>query len=266
MGSSILSYVDPDLGTLQVFEFDAIMRESHDTKVTSTKHPVAQGANISDHVRPELQTVSLTVRVSNTPIGQVTKTAHSPGQLFGGFQTITRELRPKVVKNGVFEITGGPVNFPITIGFVGGLVNSLRDPPQAHAPQVSEVAQSFSGSFFGFDTVLERTKRAHLHLKGVALAGVPVSLSTDIGEYPNMLIKSISAPREGTSSQNFDIELEEYRVAATASVVLVAKPKPKPAEKRADLKNKEGHKGAAVDFRPKSDIGVAYLKTRTGRY
>ena len=39
--------------------FDATVRDSHEASATITEHPVEEGADISDHIRPDLDRVSL---------------------------------------------------------------------------------------------------------------------------------------------------------------------------------------------------------------
>jgi len=46
------------------------VRENHDLPVTFTKHPVEQGAPVSDHARPEQWKVTLDCLASRTPIDQ----------------------------------------------------------------------------------------------------------------------------------------------------------------------------------------------------
>jgi hypothetical protein len=44
------------------------MARSHDSSATPTDHPVEDGVLISDHVRPELDRLSMQLHVSNSPI------------------------------------------------------------------------------------------------------------------------------------------------------------------------------------------------------
>jgi len=50
--------------------FDAVPSEQHSGSNTVTSHPVEEGADISDHSRPEPDTVSLDIFISNTPLSQ----------------------------------------------------------------------------------------------------------------------------------------------------------------------------------------------------
>jgi hypothetical protein len=50
---------------------DCTISESHEASVTVTKHPVEDGAKITDHARPEPVTLTIEGMVSNTPIASV---------------------------------------------------------------------------------------------------------------------------------------------------------------------------------------------------
>lgn len=53
---------------IDTIEIDACLDESHTLANTVTDHPVEDGANISDHSRPNPDVVSLHCYVSNTPL------------------------------------------------------------------------------------------------------------------------------------------------------------------------------------------------------
>lgn len=53
---------------LTVIKFDAVTQETHTLKNQITDHPVEKGANVTDHVRADLDTITLEVFVSNQPI------------------------------------------------------------------------------------------------------------------------------------------------------------------------------------------------------
>ena len=64
-----LSWEEPeDSGQLQLMDFDAVIRDTHESSATVTEHPVEEGANISDHIRKDLDRLTLEIVVSNTPI------------------------------------------------------------------------------------------------------------------------------------------------------------------------------------------------------
>lgn len=53
---------------------DASLRETHTGTATVTEHPVEEGANIADHVRPEPRKLSMDGVISNTPINRTQRT------------------------------------------------------------------------------------------------------------------------------------------------------------------------------------------------
>ncbi len=61
---------------IDVIEIDACLDETHTLENTVTDHPVEEGYNITDHVRPNPDRVTLRCFVSNTPLSaQQVKTA-----------------------------------------------------------------------------------------------------------------------------------------------------------------------------------------------
>lgn len=62
----------------------AVVTETHDLSNTVTDHPVEEGANISDHSRPDPDRVTFDARISNTPLStkQQTQAVKSGGFTF----------------------------------------------------------------------------------------------------------------------------------------------------------------------------------------
>lgn len=64
-----------DVGNgIGVIELDATLSESHTSRVDATKHPVERGAKITDHLRNEPDSITITGFVSNTPISRAAQT------------------------------------------------------------------------------------------------------------------------------------------------------------------------------------------------
>ncbi len=55
---------------IESIEIDSCLEETHTLTNTVTDHPVEEGFNITDHCRPNPDTVSLRCFVSNTPLSQ----------------------------------------------------------------------------------------------------------------------------------------------------------------------------------------------------
>lgn len=60
-----------DAGLSKALYFDVTKDETQEFESKATEHPVEDGANIADHVRKELNRVTITVFVSNSPIEDV---------------------------------------------------------------------------------------------------------------------------------------------------------------------------------------------------
>ncbi len=72
-------------GREQSLTFDATVREAPESTATITEHPIEEGADISDHVRKDLDRISLQVVVSDTPI--VNPADHNDGSQ-GSIQSV----------------------------------------------------------------------------------------------------------------------------------------------------------------------------------
>lgn len=57
-----------------VVTMHAVKQENHELRNTVTDHPVEEGYNISDHSRPEPETVSMECTISNTPVSSKQQT------------------------------------------------------------------------------------------------------------------------------------------------------------------------------------------------
>ncbi len=65
-------------GANKVLWFDVTTEEQHHLKAEITEHPVEEGINVTDNVRPAADTLSLTCFISNAPL--TTKTGQSRGR------------------------------------------------------------------------------------------------------------------------------------------------------------------------------------------
>lgn len=258
--SAILAYVSPTTLQYSVVEFDAITGENHDISATVSEHPVEEGANIADHVRANLQRVSLKAFVSDTPINTVTELGISPGSLHG-------RATPTVVPGRVsrqltqFNISGGyaPLTLPGNVPFIGNVsvpTNGFKRPFVAAQFAASEWgfgSSTVNGQFLTFDTKLRRCWGIFNQLEFLCAQGVPVELSTDLRYYERMLIISVGAPRDGTTGIEFSIQLQQLRTAKTQKTFV--KRKARPVEKRAAPSVDQGKKTAPQTVPDSSTVG-----------
>ena len=83
----------PSLAIIDTVTLDASLSEMHHGENEITEHPVETGADITDHINPKSDTVTIEGLVSNTPITatQNTRAVSSQGQQL---QTTTQQEQP----------------------------------------------------------------------------------------------------------------------------------------------------------------------------
>ncbi len=59
----------PDRVVLDTITVDATLSEEHSTEVDVTEHPIEDGANVTDHIRPQLKLLKIDGIISNTSLG-----------------------------------------------------------------------------------------------------------------------------------------------------------------------------------------------------
>jgi hypothetical protein len=254
--ATILQYVDAASGELRVIDFDIITGEDHNISATISEHPVEEGANISDHVRPNLTRVQLKGVASDTPIGLTYATGVKvDGALQDGVY-VQREVPGRTSRQlTAWNIRGGysPLTVPGRVPFISGLTvptNGFQAPfvpPEFFPAEWGFESTSVSGYFLEFATKLKRVEGIFRQLEALCLLGIPVDLTTDVRWYPRMLISSVTAPKDGTSSMEFTIQLQELRTAKTARAT-VTRRQAKPVEKRAEETASQGKKVAGINI------------------
>jgi len=133
--------------------FDATVRDTHEASATITEHPVEEGANISDHVRPDLDRVTLSVVVSNKPI--VSPVDHNDG--VRGSQQPVELTGPdgELLARANVLVFDGPMTRVRSVyeelldlmkrGVPVGLLTSLREYENLGLTRVSPIREAESG-------------------------------------------------------------------------------------------------------------------------
>lgn len=195
--SAYLTWGDPindppaALGTMT---FDAVLSEEHDRSAVVTDHPVEQGTNIVDNVRPLPDELTLEVFISNSPIASpdaplspVTLDLPMPGQ--GSF------------------LAGG----------TGAIVSSLIY-PSIPGPTIGASVQAFAGE-------TDYVRQAYETLTTLQSTATLLSVITPRAQYTNMILRSVRMHRDaGTgTSANFTLDLREVVIVYSG---IVAAPLP----------------------------------------
>lgn len=251
--AAVLTYVDPLSGSYVVIDFDVITTEQHKIGAKVADHPVEVGANVSDHVRPELLALSITGVVSDTPIRRSVLPG-DPIQQQGStsLQTVTRTLQTPVRVGPAPG--GGALNDTVeslpVVGAIRRFQRTNAAPPTATPAEYRDNVVSQSFSYREFPDGAARVRQVFEQLENVCRSGIPIEVVTAVRTYPNMLITSIEASRDPSESLAFDMSLRELRIAEVRNTTITRTPakKPKPAEKRAETKTKQGDQAQGWDL------------------
>lgn len=186
-------YILPDTDGSLIVTFDLTISEGHEMTSEVTEHPVEVGSNISDHVRPNPQALTLELYVTNTPIEDIGR--GSVGLIEMQLPRYTPPLAP-------------------TPGFL--FSQRIEDPPVPLRVQVLQ-----------FDQPFDRVKEVHDTLLDLWTKGATMSVVTSVRTYDTMVLTSVKMPRNEPGGATFSLDLKQIRTVTTATVKA-----PAPAEKR----------------------------------
>lgn len=144
----------PD-GQLQAIEFDAVVRDSHESTSEATEHPVEDGAVANDHIRRRPDRVTLECVVSNTPTRvPATQMDGTTGALSG--VTISDAATGLVLAKASALVFSGEFDRVRTVydellrlknsGTLVGIITSLRDYQDMALLRVSPVREASTGN------------------------------------------------------------------------------------------------------------------------
>lgn len=231
-------------GALVAIDFDGAIRENHVATSTITEHAVEKGANVSDHVRPDLKKFTVDAIVTNTPISAPTSNASGvKGDVRGKALTIPITQRPFTTKELTFPER---VNLPIGIPGVGAALAGLGALDTTGTRKIStldrsaDATRTVNASVLQFDGEFDRVGDVFHELDTLRETATIVTVVTTLRIYENMVIQSISAPRTAAdgSAITFALNFQEIRFAETRTVKAPADKK-KPVAK-SDLGPKSG--------------------------
>ena len=212
MSTILIVEDDAGLTILEIVPFappvGVTLSESHNATNEVTEFPVEEGANISDHVRPGLKTVSLEVLITNTPI-QV-----DPFQVTGG---LTSNLLNLPIPFSPLSEAAPPLGTP---GFVTrSLVNAIEG--RTSTP----VIFAYTLTFDDYEPVMN----VYDTLKSIRDEGKLIRILTTFQEYKDMVLVNMGAlksAQEGSGAR-FTLDFKEIRTVTTETVA-----SPEPEEPR----------------------------------
>lgn len=216
-----------------ILYFDAVTSEAAEHTATVTEHPVEQGANVADHVRDGLDTVTLEVLVSNTPTQDIN------GLYGGSIESVTLNVpkfdRPTPLTPGGLMGAG--------IDAVKGLLNP-QDPWKAQV-------LTFSSKFNAVKDVMAM-------LDDWKKSGLVGSVITGWKLYPSVVITRVAPARQASTGDaaTFSLEFKEIRVVESKLITA-----PVPTQARGMIKKPKGRQPTSFvrDPKPKKSILKALL-------
>lgn len=211
---------------------DVALRETHAMSAECTRHPVEEGADITDHVQLSPDTIAIEGLVSNQPIepprshmfGVTANSAEAYQLLRRDGDGPIDEYKPK----GVFSVTieGEPIAG--MLGLVPGLgqlaaFGALAPPDQQikrrlamELPDEQRTNRAYAQQALRFSKDFDRVKTVATALRLALLSRKPVTLVTGLRVYEAVVLVDLQFMREGTTG-------DALRFGATGQVIRVAK-------------------------------------------
>jgi len=194
--------------TLQTIEFDATIRELHESSVDVTSHKVERGSDISDHANHNPERVTFEACVSNTPLAT-----------------------PKTNMDGV---TGSVQTKEYT---VDAITRDANGKPTKTKRKFSAHVLQFSGPF-------DRRRNVYEELRAIQDSFTQVSAETTylggLVDYEEMLIRNLSVPREAGDGRDsaivFTFDLVKVQIVDTK---IVDTPAPTKSRKKRGAQGKK---------------------------
>lgn len=223
-------------GSLVTIEFDATPREQHTASAVPTEHPVEKGPNISDHVRPELDKLTVDVHVTNTP-------TRVPGSNLDGASgsvspvTLNVDTLEQTTTQKSIEVPTRP-DIPRVLPGVGLLAGSgLLDSTTTVKVQTHDtrlIRASATANVLQFDSVFDRVRSIYDELLVLKDSATLLTINTSLRQYENMVLRQISAPRSVPDGNaiTFTLDFQQIRFATAKRV---AAPKTKMGAQKKNL-------------------------------
>lgn len=102
----IAEVVLPSVGVVQ---FDCVPNETHTDEVTVTEHPVEEGYNVTDHIRPQPPSLELTGIVSNWSLNFVSKGVQA-SPIKGDLKPVDDRVEAAYAKLQEIKDSGKPID------------------------------------------------------------------------------------------------------------------------------------------------------------
>jgi len=225
-------------GEMAMISIDATVEETHGSSALITEHAVEVGSNVTDHIRPENDKLSLLFMISNTPI-------NVPGSHMDG---ATGDIQPLNIflQQAPRRADGNPIQ---VTPFVPGrfIAFGARIPPTPERP-IFEPQPLLPGDIAGEDGVsvlqfsqeFDRVRAVYDELRGIIGTGTLVTIITSLRSYENMALANLTTPRDAEHGNAVEFAADAVQVKIVSTETVAA---PDPVESRADPSGGRGGQG-----------------------
>ncbi len=237
-------------GGVALLTIDATVEENHQSSALITEHAVEVGSNITDHIRPDNDKLSLTFVISNTPIVV-------PGS---GLDGATGEIQPLNIflESAPRRGEGNPIQVvPFIPGQFFGF--GIKSPPSAAQfepqPLIPGIVSGSEGiTVLQFSQEFDRVRGVYDVLRALIATGTLATIITSLRTYENMALANLSAPRSAESGNAIEFAADAVQIKIVSTETVAA---PEPVESRANDRSRRG--GQNTDETDESESGRSSL-------
>lgn len=253
-----LIFKDQKFGAISNITIDAVVAEEHIQGAVVTEYAVEEGSNISDHVRSDAETVTITGYISNQPIIDVWNYNPFLGESgllkkVGASFGVPGDLVPSGDKSD--ETADGASIIP----FIPGVAYTIPSLAISDAPE-DVIASLSTATTFMFDKEFDRARNAFEALIEIVQDGRTVDIATSLKEYKSMIIESFSVTRDVVTSDSLYFTATAKKIKIVESSVTRMQTPKIPAAvglKEAKTSTKPANTGDATAVRNKGSDSSA---------
>lgn len=210
----------PKSGNMKSLYFDVVTEEAQVLATKVTEHPVEDGPDVADHLRRELDSVTLEVFVSNTPVYDVNNR---------GGKVVPVELKVEKYE-APLEFTPGSL-YSAAGGALKKGITALTDAITGGNSERKNIA-----TVMKFGTEFDAVGDTLVLLRGIRGTSQLVDVMLPSRIYQDMALTNIEMRRNAGTGEGatFALEFKELRKVKTLStkVAIPAEPRAAPAKKR----------------------------------
>jgi hypothetical protein len=214
-------------------EVDAVTREAHQMPNDVTDHPVETGSNISDHIRPQPNTLTLDCVISNAP-------HYLPADHVGGATWVATDVRVDIstpstrAEVEVADTAPRLSNIVRTVPLSGagnalsvGLSSLVPIGPNRKV-QVGQDAtsRSITARVEGPSQQFDRVQDVLVELIALREGGTLLRIANTLNTYGNMAITLLEFARSSGGADNltFTLSLKQITIVSTETVAVPVLP------------------------------------------